>query len=100
MVVPKKVKILYKEYTVESVNNLHNESADLYGQIHYLPEKIYLNSESLEEQKKATLIHEVVHGLDDMYGIGLKEKQVEKLGNALYMLIRDNPGMFEGSDVV
>lgn len=29
-----------------------------------------------------------------MYCIGLKEKQVEKLGNALYMLILDNSEMF------
>ena len=48
-----------------------------------------------EEQKKATLIHELIHGLDEAYIIGLKEKQVEKLGNALYMLIRDNPEMFK-----
>ncbi len=29
--------------------------------------------------------------------IGLEETQVEKLGNAVYMLIRDNPKMFERS---
>lgn len=45
-------------------------------------------------KKKATLCHEIIHGLDDMYCIGLKEKQVEKLGNALYMLILDNSEMF------
>ena len=27
--------------------------------------------------------------------IGLKEKQVEKLGNAFYMLQKDNPELFE-----
>ena len=46
------------------------------------------------EQQETTLCHEMLHGLDDMYSIGLKEKQVEKLGNALYMLILDNPGIF------
>ena len=33
--------------------------------------------------------------LDEVYIIGLKEKQVEKLGNARYMLKRDNPEMFK-----
>ena len=45
-------------------------------------------------QQEATLCHEMLHGLDDTYSIGLKEKQVEKLGNALYMLILDNPEIF------
>ena len=94
MRIPTKIKILYKEYTVEHEPNLHDQGGDLYGQIDYMIEKIYLNPNSSEEQQKATLIHEIVHGLSDMYGIGLKEKQVEKLGNAFYMLIRDNPGVF------
>lgn len=89
------VKILYKNYEVAEEINLHDENGDLYGQIHYLPERILLNKDASEEQKKATLIHEVIHGLDEMYNIGLKEKQVEKLGNAFYMLIHDNPDMFK-----
>lgn len=40
------------------------------------------------------MLHEIVHALDEMYNIELEEKQVEKLGNALYMLQRDNPGLF------
>lgn len=94
MQIPEKVKILYKEYTVEEQENLHDGELDLYGQIHYLPQKILLNVDSSDEQKKATLIHEIIHGLDEMYCMGLKEKQIEKLGNALYMLQRDNPKMF------
>lgn len=94
MNIPKFVNILYKKYDIEIVDNLHDEDGDLYGQIQYLPEKIYLHSESSEEQKKATLCHEILHGLNEMYNIGLKEKHIEKLGNAFYMLIRDNPDMF------
>ena len=96
MVIPDMIKILYKEYVIEQQENLHDSGGDLYGQIQYLPEKIFLNAASSEEQKKATLIHELIHGIDEMYNIGLKEKQVERLGNAFYMLIKDNPQMFKG----
>lgn len=99
MIIPKKIKILYKEYQVEQQENLHDENGDLYGQIDYFAEKILLNSKSSEKQKKATLIHELVHGLDELYQIDLKEKQVEKLGNAFYMLLKDNPNMFREDDV-
>lgn len=95
MKIPNHVSILYKNYEIIQQENLHNEGDDLYGQIHYLSEKIILNIASTEEQKKATLIHELVHGLDEMYNIGLKEKQVEKLGNAFYMMVKDNPHMFK-----
>lgn len=94
MVIPDKVKVLYKEYTIREEQNLHDENADLYGQIQYLSEMILLNSYSSEEQKKATLVHEIIHALDEIYGIDLKEEQVEKLGNALYVFIRDNSKMF------
>ena len=96
MVIPEKVKILYKEYTVKTEENLHNKGGDLYGRILYLPEEIHLNVSGSDEQKKATLVHEIIHGMDEMYNIGLKERQVEKLGNAFYMLIKDNPQMFKG----
>lgn len=95
MKIPEKIKVLYKEYTVEETANLHDEAGDLYGQIHYLPEKILLNADAKEEQKKSTLLHELIHAMDEIYSIGLKEKQVEKLGNAFYMLQKDNLELFE-----
>lgn len=94
MRIPEKVKVLYKEYRISEQVNLHDEKGELFGQIQYLPQEIVLNADAEEEQKKATLVHEIVHALDEMYGIGLKEKQVEKLGTALYMLQKDNPGLF------
>ena len=94
MKIPKNVKILYKEYNVEFEPNLHDENGDLYGQILYMPERIIINSAGSVEQQKSTLLHEIVHGLDELYGIGLKEDQVEKLGTAMYMLVKDNPEMF------
>lgn len=94
MIIPKKVRVLFKEYTIEEQINLHDEEGELYGQIDFLPEKILLNAEASEEQKKATLIHEIVHALDEMYKIELKEEQIEKMGNALYMLCRDNQELF------
>ena len=96
MKIPERVKVLYKNYQVKQVENLHNGANDLYGQIDYNSETISLRSDSSEEQKRATLVHEMVHALDEIFIIGLKEKQVEKLGNALYALIRDNPEIFGG----
>lgn len=95
MNIQKTVKVLYKEYKVEQEENIHDEDGDLYGQVRFLEEIIVLNAAASDRTKEATLVHELVHALDDMYRINLEEEQVEKLGNALYMLISDNPELFE-----
>ena len=94
MNIPEKIRVLYRTYQISEVDNLHDGGDDLYGQVQYLEERILLNSAASDETKKAALIHEVVHTIDDLFGIGLEEKQVEQLGVGIYNLIRDNPEMF------
>jgi hypothetical protein len=90
------VKVGYKHYKVKEEQNLHESEAELQGQIRYLEQEIALREDMTEESKEATLMHECLHALDEMYGIELSEEQVERLGNALYMFIEDNPQMFRG----
>ena len=43
-----------------------------------------------EDAKGEAFIHEAIHHIDSKYSIGLKEKQVEKLGSGMYAFLRDN----------
>lgn len=90
------VKVGYKHCKVKEEQNLHESETELQGQIRYLEQEIALREDMTEESKEATLMHECLHALDEMYGIELSEEQVERLGNALYMFIEDNPQMFRG----
>lgn len=96
MTLCEEVKVGYKYYKVKEEQNMHEREAELQGQIRYLEQEIALREDISEESKEATLVHECLHALDEMYGIGLSEEQVERLGNALYMFIEDNPQMFRG----
>lgn len=96
MTLCEEVKVGYKHYKVKEEQNLHEDGAELQGQIRYLEQEIALREDMTEESKEATLMHECLHALDEMYGIGLSEEQVERLGNALYMFIGDNPQMLRG----
>lgn len=96
MTLCKEVKVGFKHYKVKEEQNLHESEAELQGQIRYLEQEIALREDMTEESKEATLMHECLHALDEMYGIELSEEQVERLGNALYMFIEDNPQMFRG----
>lgn len=97
MKIPKKVKIGWKNYDVVKTKTrqvLAEDSRDLYGQIDYNDIVIYINNQYNGEQQKATLIHELIHGIFEMYGITDNEEMVTTLGNGLYAMIVDNPKLF------
>lgn len=76
MIIPEKAKILHLDYDISLTDNIHDTGGDLFGQVDFLCQKIHLNAGASEEQ------------------IGLKERQVEQLGVAIYNLVKDNPEMF------
>ncbi|MDF2485842.1 MAG: hypothetical protein K0R46_2010 [Herbinix sp.] len=94
MNIPENIKVGYKDYKVVKVNNLDDGTNLLFGEVTYVDEVIKLANKYPENQMKLTLIHELVHAVDDMLGIDLKEEQVVKLGTGLYQVIKDNPDMF------
>ena len=98
MNIPEKIKIGWKEYAIikkDYDSDLVSGGDECYGQIFPSTRKLYINNCYDDEQKKATLIHEVLHGMDDIWGIDLKEEQVETLANAIYTVIKDNPKIFK-----
>lgn len=95
MNIQNKVKVGYKEYEVQKQEHLDDETRLLYGYCDFEREIIKLCTRYTEDQQKCTLVHELVHAVDDMNEIGLTEEQVVKLGKGLYQLIKDNPNMFK-----
>jgi transketolase C-terminal domain/subunit len=86
--------IAYKEYAVTMDKNIHEGGAELYGCMDSKTETITLDADLSHEQKCATLLHECIHAMDDVYAIGLSEEQVVKLGTGLYLMLRDNPELY------
>lgn len=95
MNIPNKVKIGYKDYTVNKVDGEVTEGNTVcYGVIHYDDGIIDISKKYSEDQQKCALIHECIHGIDDVFDIGLSEKQTEKMGKGLYGFMKDNPNIF------
>lgn len=97
-IVPR-VHILHKNYTVSECDNLHDEKSELLGHINYLTQAIELRSDASPDDKRVTLLHEVLHGIDEAYGLKLKERQVDMLAKALYQLLRDNGWCIRGMEM-
>lgn len=95
MYIPDKVKIGYKDYAVKTIGQLDDGVRELYGSVDYDNELIRLCNRYSVNQQKCALIHEIIHAIDDMYHIGLSEKQVVKFAKGLYQVIKDNPEMLK-----
>ena len=90
MEIPKKVKVAFKEFDVKKVENLDDGKNTLYGQILYMEEEIKINTQAKEEAQKEAFLHELIHAIDDVYMIGLKEKQVERIATGLHLVMEQN----------
>ena len=95
MKIPKQIKIGGKVYQVEVTDRLTLGSANYSGEIDYMNLVIRVVP-SAKGKMESDLLHEIIHGLYDHLGYtDHDEKKVDELSNALYMLIQDNPGIFE-----
>lgn len=89
------LKIGWKEYQVvvtKPDSTLHLDGHECFGTINYLDQVIYLRESNSDDQMMGTLIHEVLHGIGDMFSIEplKKEKLTTKLATALYTVLKDN----------
>lgn len=84
-------------YTVshEAVQTIRDDGRDLIGQIDYLNLTMRLAEKNAPEVVFAAQWHEVLHAIDNMMGLGLTEKQVDRLSHAVVMVLRDNPELAE-----
>lgn len=103
MSLPKKVKIGWKEYKIlEQAPDeaLIDGGTICYGQVFYDRQEIYINKNYRKKHKKATLLHEVIHAIDEQYSIDLKEEQVVSLTHGLMSVLKDNPEILSGGDPI
>lgn len=86
------IKIGYKNYEVEYKEKVYSEKPEeLYGQINFSEDCIAIANKFSADQQRCTLLHEVIHGVDNDRGLALSEHQIEQLAIGLFQVIRENP---------
>lgn len=95
MKIPKQIKIGGKVYTVETTDSLvlgHNYDAECV----YSDLVIRVRPTSAKGKMECDFLHEMLHAIHDFLGYSKHdEKKIDELANALYMVIQDNPEVFE-----
>ena len=94
---PKTVRIGPLFFAVEFVDGLLDESKikKLDGHIKYGDCKILLEIDVSDQRKRATLWHEIVHGIASIAEIEMTETDVERFTNVLLSVLIDNPELMD-----
>ena len=98
MNIPNKLKIGGKVYTVEITNKLDLGNVNVSAEILYNDLVIRVSPQA-QGKMEADFMHEIVHGILDHLGYREHdEKRVDELAQALYMVIVDNPDVFDSNE--
>ncbi len=94
MTIPESVKIGGITYRIVYASKV--DDRDKYnGVIEYRSCEIRLRENVSEQRMKKVLLHEILHGIDDVANIGLTEQQTDAVASGLYQVTVDNPGIFK-----
>jgi hypothetical protein len=88
------VKIGNQTYDVFEVECVDKHDT-LAGQIKFFESEIRIQKELSIELKQETILHEVIHGIENFFGLDLEEDEVKQLGRGLTMVFKDNPKLLE-----
>lgn len=96
--IPKKVKIGWRVYTVEVCDNLEFENEEAMGSFQVANHTIKISSEIGYEEQVCTLIHEILHGIflnGGQEDARCDEGIIECVASGMYQLLRDNPKLID-----
>lgn len=98
MKIPKKVKVggvTYKVKEVDEVQQINCRNGfTTVGLWEPIESVIYLDKHLEKQAKERMFLHELFHAIFDHCNIEQAEDKVELLSTALYMVIKDNPELF------
>lgn len=54
---------------------------------------IVLDASCAPDELRAVVVHEIMHDVDQVCGVGLSEQSVASMASVLFQVIRDNPDL-------
>lgn len=88
---PQSIQVLGKTYAVEFVDKVDDK--DSFGEHEMSTQKIKIKNEQHHESSRETLLHEVIHAVEEQLDLGMKEKQVHGLAVGLFQVLRENAAL-------
>jgi hypothetical protein len=89
---PTSVRVAGLDFTV-GIEDSEDFTDDLFGQVDYRRRRIRISDRADEVRQRETLLHEVIHAVDEAVDADLTEHQVTVIARGLFAVIRDNPDL-------
>jgi hypothetical protein len=92
MKIPKEVKVSGIIYSVNVLKDMSNDlnGADYRGKVLFKENKILILDSYGSDDKFRTLLHEMIHIIDDDYNLDFKEETIRRMTTGLYQILKDN----------
>jgi hypothetical protein len=97
--IPRKLNISGQTVKIVQKRYLNKDLKNQIGRAVFTSNSIELSKKCLgdhvdEQYMAVTLLHEIIHHLDDKLSMGLKEAQVDRLAVGIYQVLKDNKLQF------
>ena len=92
MRVPKKISAFGRSYDIIHDDEV-TDQFDSYGLVHHGEEVVFLQKRSVkysEQREAATLLHEIIHIIEENLRIDITEEQLGLISTGLYGIIKEN----------
>lgn len=95
MAIPKRLKVGGITYKVKKVRQIDRSAENVGGLQSETSQEIHLKKGMGRELTEKVFVHELIHAVFCHCDMEHDENKVELLANALYMVAKDNPGVFD-----
>ena len=85
---PRTVRVIGKTFAIEYVEAVDDEGNS--GEHRRDDQLIKIKLKQHPETLRETLLHEVIHAIDEQLDLGMKEQQVHRLAIGLFQVLREN----------
>ncbi len=88
---PNVVSVIGKTYAILTVDSVDSE--DSCGEHELQRQEIKIKKDLHAEAARDTLLHELIHAVDEQLDLRLKHRQVHALAAGLLQVLRENPDL-------
>jgi hypothetical protein len=91
MNIPERLRILGKSFEVMVLSP--EQDTEVNGWMKLDKQQIWVRILEAKEQVQDTMLHEIIHAVDESLSLGMREKQVFALAAGLLAVLKDNPNL-------
>jgi hypothetical protein len=87
MTPPEVIRVLGRDIPITFVDELPRA----FGEYDYLTQIVRIRTGQQPAFEADTLLHELIHAIDDVMFLGMKERQVHCVASGMIAVLKDNP---------